>query len=118
LRACSTPVPPPKVYDILTQVKPARYGLWKEWRLSLTSKVKVVKNVVMTQSPIAEAKKRLCELVDLAEAGETIVILRHGRPVARLMPMPVSSQPWRVEKPDDPRAYKGLNIDEPVLEAI
>jgi hypothetical protein len=36
--------------------------------------------MVMTQSPIAEAKKRLCELVDLAEAGETIVILRHGRP--------------------------------------
>ena len=86
--------------------------------MSLTEQSKMVKNMVVTQSPIAEVKKRLCELVDLAEAGETIVILRHGRPVARLMPMPVSSQPCRIEKPDDPRAYKGLNIDEPVLEEI
>ena len=79
--------------------------------------VQLVKNMVM-QAPIAEVKKRLCELVDLVETGETIVILRHGRPVARLMPMPVSAQPWRVEKPDDPQAYKGINIDESVLEEI
>src|SRR5437867_13000884 len=70
------------------------------------------------EAPIADVKKRLCELVDLVEGGETIVILRHGRPVARLMPMPVRAQPWRVEKPDDPKAYKGINIDEPVLEEI
>lgn len=77
----------------------------------------MVKNMVM-QIPIAEVKKRLCELVDLVEGGETIVILRHGRPVAQLTPMPVRAQPWRVERPDDPRAYKGINIDEPVLEEI
>jgi prevent-host-death family protein len=77
----------------------------------------MVKNMVM-EAPIAEVKKRLCELVDLVEAGETVVILRHGRPVARLMSMPVSAQPWRVEKPDDPKAYKGINIDEPALEEI
>lgn len=78
---------------------------------------KMVKNLVM-EAPIAEVKKRLCELVDLVEAGETIVILRHGRPVARLMPVPVGVEPWRVEKPDDPRPYKGINIDDPVLEEI
>ncbi len=77
----------------------------------------MVKNMVM-EAPIADVKKRLCEFVDLVEGGETIVILRHGRPVARLMPMPVRAQPWRVEKPDDPKAYKGINIDEPVLEEI
>jgi len=77
----------------------------------------MVKNMVM-QAPIAEVKKRLCELVDLVEAGETVVILRHGRPVARLMSMPVTAQPWRVETPDDPKPYKGINIDEPVLEEI
>jgi prevent-host-death family protein len=77
----------------------------------------MVKNMVM-EAPIAEVKKRLCELVDLVEAGETVVILRHGRPVARLMSMPVMAQPWRVEKPDDPKPYKGINIDEPVLEEI
>lgn len=77
----------------------------------------MVKNMVM-EAPIADVKKRLCELVDLVETGETIIILRHGQPVARLMPMPVSAQPWRVETPDDPRRYKGIDLDEPVLEDI
>ena len=62
--------------------------------VSLTEQSKMVKNMVVAQSPIAEVKKRLCELVDLAEAGETLVILRHGRPVARLMPM-YSACPFR-----------------------
>jgi prevent-host-death family protein len=35
-----------------------------------------------------EAKARLCELIDKAEAGETVVVTRHGRPVARLVPEP------------------------------
>jgi len=77
----------------------------------------MVKYMVM-EAPIAEVKKRLCELVDLVEGGETIVILRHGRPVARLTPLPVSTHPWRVDKPDDPKAYKGVDIDEPALEEI
>jgi prevent-host-death family protein len=77
----------------------------------------MVKNMVM-DAPIGEVKKRLCELVDLVEMGETIVILRHGRPVARLMPMPPRPNPWRVEEPDDRRLYKGIDIDEPVLEEI
>ncbi len=33
-----------------------------------------------------EAKNRLSELLRDAEAGRTIVITRHGRPVARLVP--------------------------------
>ena len=35
---------------------------------------------------LADAKARLSELVDLAEAGESIEILRRGKPVARLTP--------------------------------
>lgn len=33
-----------------------------------------------------EAKNTLSALLDLAEAGEEIVITRHGKPVARLVP--------------------------------
>ena len=33
-----------------------------------------------------EAKNKLSELLDLAERGEEIVITRHGKEVARLMP--------------------------------
>ena len=32
-----------------------------------------------------EAKARLSELLDRVAAGETVVITRHGRPVARLV---------------------------------
>jgi prevent-host-death family protein len=35
---------------------------------------------------VKEAKNRLSELLHLAEAGETIVLTRHGKPVADLTP--------------------------------
>ena len=73
---------------------------------------------MVMEVPIAEVKKHLCDLVDRAERGETVVILRHGRPIARLTPMPGRGKPWRVEKPDDPSLYKGINLDEPVLDVI
>jgi prevent-host-death family protein len=34
-----------------------------------------------------EAKNRLSELLRAAEAGRSVVITRHGRPVARLVPV-------------------------------
>jgi prevent-host-death family protein len=34
-----------------------------------------------------EAKTHLAALLDLAASGETIIITRHGRPVARLSPV-------------------------------
>lgn len=34
-----------------------------------------------------EAKNRLSELLDAAENGETVMITKHGRPVARLSPV-------------------------------
>jgi|tagenome__1003787_1003787.scaffolds.fasta_scaffold15598294_2 prevent-host-death family protein len=37
---------------------------------------------------VFDAKAQFSKLIARAEGGEEIVILRHGRPVARLMPMP------------------------------
>jgi prevent-host-death family protein len=34
----------------------------------------------------SDAKARLAELLDQVERGETIVITRHGKPIARLVP--------------------------------
>lgn len=34
----------------------------------------------------SEAKARLSELLDEVERGETVMITRHGRPIARLVP--------------------------------
>jgi prevent-host-death family protein len=73
---------------------------------------------MVMEASIAEVKKRLCELVDRVEAGDTIVITRHGRPAARLLPMPGRGRPWRVDEPDDASAYHGIDLDEPILEEI
>jgi prevent-host-death family protein len=37
---------------------------------------------------IAEAKDRLSELIRAVEAGEKVVITRHGKPVAQITPPP------------------------------
>jgi prevent-host-death family protein len=42
-----------------------------------------------------EAKTHLSQLLDQVERGETITITRHGRPVARLIPIAGSSQERR-----------------------
>lgn len=46
---------------------------------------------------LADAKARLSELVDLAEAGETVEILRRGKPVARLTAVEQPKQKVDVE---------------------
>lgn len=40
----------------------------------------------MNTISLADAKARLSELIDRAEAGEEICITRRGKPVARLLP--------------------------------
>jgi prevent-host-death family protein len=41
----------------------------------------------MAQVGMHEAKTKLSQLVERAEAGEEIVITRNGKPVARLVPI-------------------------------
>ena len=45
---------------------------------------------------IAEAKNRLTELIRAVEAGEQIVITRHGKPVAQLTLPPPGRRPVRL----------------------
>lgn len=42
----------------------------------------------MSEVGAYQAKTHLSELLDRVEAGERITITRHGKPVARLVPMP------------------------------
>jgi len=53
---------------------------------------------MMRQVGAFEAKNKLSELLDLAERGEEIVITRHGKEVARLVP------PRARYSPDEARA--------------
>jgi len=52
-------------------------------------------NPIMDVS-IAEAKNRLPELIRAVEAGGTVVITRHGKPVAQLAPAPVERRRVRL----------------------
>lgn len=45
---------------------------------------------------IYEAKTHLSHLVDRAIQGDDVVITRHGRPVARLVPAPRTRAPRRL----------------------
>lgn len=42
---------------------------------------------------LTEAKARLSELVSRVEAGETVEILRRGKPVARIVPVERAREP-------------------------
>jgi antitoxin (DNA-binding transcriptional repressor) of toxin-antitoxin stability system len=44
---------------------------------------------------LAQAKARLSELLDKVEAGEAVVITRHGRPIANLSRVAVPRQPLK-----------------------
>jgi len=41
----------------------------------------------MTQIGLFEAKNKLSELIERASGGEEIVVLKHGKPKARIVPM-------------------------------
>lgn len=51
----------------------------------------------MASSSIADAKARLSELIERAEAGETVSITRRGKPVVRLVAEGQPKKPIDVE---------------------
>jgi prevent-host-death family protein len=56
---------------------------------------------------LSEAKAKLSNLVDRAEAGEEVTILRRGRPVAKIVPLE------RPRKPLDLEALRALRRRRP-----
>lgn len=64
----------------------------------------------MERINLADAKARLSEIVDRVEAGESIEIVRRGKPAARLVPAEVERE-W---KPVDVEALRKLHARTPV----
>jgi prevent-host-death family protein len=64
----------------------------------------------MERINLADAKARLSEIVDRVEAGESIEIVRRGKPAARLVP-PQQRREW---KPVDVAALRALHARMPV----
>lgn len=54
----------------------------------------------MLAASISEAKNKLSALIDRVKAGETVLILDRGRPVARLEPAP------SIDEADDARIVR------------
>lgn len=52
----------------------------------------------MSAVNLAVAKAQLSELINKVEAGEEVVITRHGRPVARVVPVAPVKQPVPLER--------------------
>jgi prevent-host-death family protein len=50
----------------------------------------------MIQSNIHEAKSNLSRLIELAAAGEEVIIAKAGKPVARLVPYTEKKKPRRL----------------------
>lgn len=61
----------------------------------------------MRQISTYDAKNRLSELLDAVETGETIEIVRRGKPVAQLVPIPESNT--RFESPAAAAAWLRAN---------
>ena len=49
----------------------------------------------MVTVTLVEAKAHLSELLDKVEAGEQVVITRHGKPVANMSPVIAAKRPFR-----------------------
>jgi prevent-host-death family protein len=68
--------------------------------------------VTVRRTPLAKAKAHLSELVDDAEhRGRRIIILRHGKPAAALVPVSVAAPKPRKPKPMTAAEAKAL-LDE------
>lgn len=64
----------------------------------------------MERINLADAKARLSEIVDRVEAGESIEIVRRGKPAARLIP----PEPQREWKPIDIAMLEALDKKMPM----
>lgn len=57
--------------------------------------------------PLSEFRANTSAMIDLVEKGETVRILRHGKPVAELVPMPaeVATRVPSWKRPIEPLRY-------------
>jgi prevent-host-death family protein len=71
----------------------------------------------MTKLNVHEAKTHLSRYLDRVEAGETLILCRHNRPIAEVRPLKPKAKPARVFGLDDgfgvsPKFFGPLPDDE------
>jgi prevent-host-death family protein len=68
------------------------------------------------QVNVHEAKSQLSRLLELVEEGETVIIARHGRPVAELVPARQSGFPFGIAC-EEPLVASGDDWWQPMSDA-
>jgi prevent-host-death family protein len=72
----------------------------------------------MRKIQASEAKIHLSQLLDDIERGETIVITRHGRPIARLIPEDLMQRQGRSEAVERVKAMRATMPFVPLEELL
>jgi antitoxin (DNA-binding transcriptional repressor) of toxin-antitoxin stability system len=67
--------------------------------------------------PIARFKYNMRPFVDQAKAGAEVIITTAGADDFRLVPCISRQCPTGVSVPMDPKAYEGINLDEPAFKS-
>ena len=70
----------------------------------------------MREIQASEAKTHLPQLLDDIERGETVIITRHGRPIARLIPEDSIGRDRRVEAVERLKALRATMPNVPLDE--
>lgn len=69
----------------------------------------------MRTVPFSVFRSQASEILDLVEAGEEVLIQRHGKVVARLAPVGVERTPsWKA--PHEPLVVRGVSLSKAILE--
>lgn len=70
----------------------------------------------MITTAFTEFRKKTASYFDKVENGESVIITRHGRPVAELIPTTIDSHQVSWKKPALKMRIKGVNICKAILE--
>ena len=69
----------------------------------------------MRETTFTELRSHAKAWFDLVEAGETVRVLRNGKPIAEIHPIPPSQPSWK-RRPARPLAIRGAEISRLILE--
>lgn len=69
----------------------------------------------MRQTTFTELRNHAKQFFDLVEAGETVRVLRNGKPIADISPVQAETPSWKRKKAQ-PLAIEGVSISRLILE--
>jgi prevent-host-death family protein len=69
----------------------------------------------MRQATFTEVRNHAKEYFDLVESGESVRVLRNGKPIADIVPIPADLPSWKRRKAQ-PLVVPGVSVSRMILE--